>query len=355
MAAHRLWCGLRLALVATGGGFKVAFSVGVLIALHGAGMAFDYILGTSGTAIAFAEYIASGSRTAGLVRTFREIERIGPKSLFNKLHMIRDILLDELEDTHPMWRTIVKTAWRFMEAVFANGILRKGPPPTIDGIRSLVERIDPKALVAAETEFDIAVHRRARKGRSDHHALVGNHEPRFKKNPETILDEIAGSASFLPFIRNRKRFDGLYFGNGLRTALRKADIVFVLVNDQPYADERRGFFPDFMKAFGTMYDIAFFDEVVKVYAKDQALTIWTGDSTVPYIRQIRLMAKFGKRYGLSRHCLIFITPKMLLGGLMTIDFNPGDITRAMEHGQACGAEVVAELKRMLEANNPPTA
>lgn len=351
MAAHRLWCGLRLALVATGGGFKVAFSVGVLIALHGAGMAFDYILGTSGTAIAFAEYIASGSRTAGLVRTFREIERIGPKALFNKIHMIRDIMLDELEDGRPIWRTIVKTAWRFMEAAFENGILRKRPRPMIDGIRSLAERIDAKALVAAETEFDIAIHRRARKGRSDCHVLVNNHEKRFKERPEAILDEIVGSASFLPFIRNRKRFDGLYFGKGLRYAARTSDIVFVLVNDQPYADERKGFFPDFMKAFGTMYDIAFFDEVVKVYAKDPRLTIWTGGSTVPYIRKIRLMAKFGKRYGLSKHCLIFVTPKMLMGGLMTIDFNAGDITRAMEHGQACGAEVIAELKRMLEANN----
>ncbi|MDO8585131.1 MAG: patatin-like phospholipase family protein [bacterium] len=351
MAANSRWHGLRLALVATGGGFKVAFSVGVLIALHGAGMAFDYILGTSGTAIAFAEYIASGSRTAGLVRTFREIERIGPKALFNKVHMIRDILLDELEDNHHVWRTIVKTAWRFMEAAFLNDVLRNGLPPTIDGIRSLADRIDVKGLTAAETEFDIAVHRRARKGRADCHTLVGNHDERFKKNPEAILDEIVGSASFLPFIRNRKRFDGLYFGNGLRVALRKADIVFVLVNDQPRADERRGFFPDFMKAFGTMYDIAFFDEVVKVYAKNPALTVWTGGSIVPYIRKIGLMARFGKRYGLSKRCIVFITPKMLIGALTTIDFNAGDITRAMDHGHACGTEVLVELKKMLEANN----
>lgn len=350
MAAHREWCGLRLALVATGGGFKVAFSVGVLIALHGAGMAFNYILGTSGTAIMLADYVASGLRTAGLVRTFREIERIGPKALFNKIHMIRDIVLDELEE-RPFWHKAAKSVWRFMEAVFENGILRKQPRPSIDGLRSLVERINAKALVAAETEFDIAVHRRARKGRSDCHTLVGNHEPRFKKNPELILDEIVGSASFLPFIRNRKRFDGLYFGKGLRYAARTSDIVFVLVNDQPYADERKGFFPDFMKAFGTMYDIAFFDEVVKVYAKDPTLTVWTGGSTVPYIRKIRLMAKFGKRYSLSKHCLIFVTPKMLMGGLMTIDFNDGDITRAMEHGRECGAEVVAELKKMLETTN----
>ncbi|MBI2075065.1 MAG: hypothetical protein HYT82_00160 [Candidatus Harrisonbacteria bacterium] len=358
MAAHSRWHGLRLALVGTGGGFKVAFSVGVLVALHGAGMVFDYILGTSGTAIAFAEYIASGSRTAGLVRTFREIERIGPKALFNKVHMIRDILLDELEDGHPVWRNIVKTVWRFGEAAFINGILRKGQPQSIDGIRSLVDRVDARALVASTTEFDIAVHHRARKGRPDYHRLISNRDARFKKNPGAILDEIVGSASFLPFIRNRKRFDGLCFGNGLKVALRKADIVFVLVNDQPNADERRGFFPDFMKAFSTAYDVVFFDEVVKVYAKNPDVTIWTGGSTVPYIRKIGLMAKFGRRYGMSRRCIIFITPKMLMGALTTIDFNAGDITAAVEHGVACGGDVIAELKKVLaelETNDTPTS
>ncbi|GEM_PF-6970978 len=338
--------GVRYALVGTGGGYKVAFSVGVLIALHGAGIVFDYILGTSGTAVAFAEYIASRMRSGGLVKTFREVEKIGPKALFNKPHMIRDILLDLLEDNHPVWRNIVKTAWRFAEAV-VNGIMRNGPPPSIDGIRSLVNRTDAEALVASPVEFDIAVHHRARKGRPDYHKLISNHDAGFKKNPKAILEEIIGSASFLPFIRNRKRFDGLCFGNGLKVALRKADIVFVLVNDQPNADERMGFFPDFMKAFSTEYDNDFFAEVVKVYAKNPDVTVWTGGSTVPYIRKIGLMAKFGKRYGMSKRCIIFITPKMLMGALTTIDFNAGDITTAMEHGRQCGGEAIAELKKVL--------
>lgn len=356
MAAISRWHGLRLALIGTGGGFKVAFAVGVLVALHGAGMVFDYILGTSGTAVAFAEYIATGSRSGGLVKTFREIEKIGPKALFNKVAMIREILLDWLEDHHPLWRSIVNAAWRFCEAV-TRGVFRK-KTPSINGLRSLVNRIDADTLTAAPVEFDIAVHYRARKGRPDFHRLVGNHDARFKKNPKAILDDIAGSASFLPFILNKKRFDGLCFGNGLKYALRKADVVFVIVNDQPYADERMGFFPDFMKAFSTEYDVVFFDEVVKVYAQNTDVTIWTGGSTVPYIRKLGLMAKFGKRYGMSKRCIVFITPKMLMGALTTIDFNAGDITLAMEHGIACGGSTIAELEKTLSqlaTNDAPTA
>src|SRR3989338_3207598 len=112
------WSEWKFALVGTVGGYKVAFSVGVLLTLHAAELPLRFILGSSGTALAFAEYVASGLRAAGLVRTFREIESIGPKALFRQLHMLRDNLLDWLEDQHPIWRKIVNAAWQFCEAVF---------------------------------------------------------------------------------------------------------------------------------------------------------------------------------------------------------------------------------------------
>lgn len=357
MAANQNgWGAWKGALVCTGGGLKVAFSVGLLIALHMALFPIMFFLGVSGSAIALAAYIAAGRRFSGLVRTFKEIEEIGPKAVFNNAHLMRDHILHWLADC-PFWRNAVCVIWKLAEAV-ATSVLRRRPRPSLDGIRTLVERIDAEKLVASPSEFQVAVNYRATpEDPFDRHRLISNHNARFDParggNPKDFLEDILGSASFPPFIYNPERFDGLYVREGFKAAIDSgANIIFVAVNDQPGGDMRGGIFPETMKAYNTMYDPGFVDCIKVLLYEHPRFTVWTGDSPIPYLAEIAAFARSIGRYGMSEFCFIFVAPKILVGKLSTTEFGKGDITAAIEHTMEYGKEMLAELRATYDRYHP---
>lgn len=307
----------KVGIVGAGGGCKGAISVGILKAIYEAGIVPVYLHGVSVNALNFAELVASGG-TDSLVRSWLMLEKKGYNYLFNR----NDIY----------YRLLAK----------ANSFLKN------DGTLRLVNSVNTAALIASPIHLEFPVHNELPYLKQE---IYSNHDQQFKNNPELIKQYILAATCMQGFLQPIKTGEE-WFSDGLYFTLEPAiafgcDTIFVLSNDfhgvRNPATEKS--YHRIFLAYDAVVNRVIELSTAKTLDDHKDFSIFESGATVPFFsRFLSMMASISQGDpNLVPHRIVPIAPTKQIPELNSIGFGKKSISVAIEHGYACGQEILEKL------------
>ncbi len=338
--------GADYGIVGTGGGYKGALSMGMMMALYQKVLSTGFwpktMWAVSVNTLNFADIISSSNIT-GAWSTWQRIERRGPNILFNK--------------------------WSAYWNAFLSFFVKRNALFGGAGLEKLVAALNMRLLVDASTELRFAVHRE----RMNHgliYEVKSSHEGCFKTGDglDDLRHLVKASASFAGFLPPEIVW-GHTWSDGLRPPLMEAvrrgcKTIFLLINDV-YLPKNHAKASWLERAFYTQD--ANYDAIIKkdigAAIDNFGYNIVNAVSSLPVIAVVRKLEEERARLEADgtlperprERVIVLVAARKPIPDLSTRSFAHGSISFAIEHGKECMREALSalvEFRSQLLPNEP---
>ncbi|MBI4991861.1 MAG: patatin-like phospholipase family protein [Candidatus Harrisonbacteria bacterium] len=318
----------KVGMIFNGGGLAGCYSVGHVKALAAKGIKPDYVQGVSVGALTSAKLIANGWNIEELEKTWLEIQRRGPSSIFNAWDISKNV---------PRLQPSIYNDKQILEFIIRN--------------------IDLAAVANSQIKYHIIANNRNKK------KFVAFLNHNFRDDPqklEKVLQAAIGLYGFLPSVL----IDGDWYGDGMGFMINEAikarcDTIFILMNDQFAASQQNyGELPFYKQFISGFHDIVMRrDEEHIKYARTRGYDIIENNPSGRFDDANPLHKKIPRRIKhlmdsaveavktdadveniFSLHRIIILTPPSPIPTVHTLSFKtanpkigyPGDVVTAIE-------------------------
>ncbi len=321
----------KVGLVACGGGYKVAFTIGVCKCLTYLGIDISIVSAVSGSALTLAAWIADDFQTKRLEEEDKKIDSFGDNFVFNKKYIRLAMHLNE-------------------NSLFgSDGLLM-----LINGKKEAgLGGINIQKLLESKTELCIALRNETDENKRE---CISNLDSQFKKNPQKLKLYLQATASPMGFLQPVK-IDESFYSDGMYPDIECAiqsgcDTIFIIYNEQPPIDhiETLSWLKRLPYNISTMHDDIMEKEIEKILKTHHDFVLIEGNSKTPWVKRcykyfsaIAASAKRGDTHNFVPHRIIVLSPEKPMGKISTVGFDRGDLQTALQHGYDCTLKAIENL------------
>ena len=323
----------KVGIVACGGGYKVAFTIGVCKCLSFLGINVSLVSTVSGSALTLASWIADGFKAEELEKENAKIDTLGDNFIFNKNYI-----------------RLAGQYYKNRNSLFEDA----GLLALINGRKDLgLKGIDIKSLLTSPTELRITVRNETEEERQEY---ISSFDPQFRNNHQKLklyLQATASPIGFLPPVK----IDECFYSDGMYPDLECAvgagcDTIFVIYNDLPPTThlENLSWVRRMPHNLSTIHNDMMEKELEKIIKQHSDFIVIERDTKTPWIKRcykhfsaIATSAKRGDDINLVPHRIIVLSPEKIIGTLGTLEFSKGDLITALQHGYECATNAIENL------------